>query len=242
MKDYTDREHLLPKESEKFSKDVDYSRLLRQAAFELMGTFMFMCVIYFCKGDVTKFVFGFWVILTLFGRYSGAHVNPAITLGFYVYESDFVGGLSKLFLYWGAQFLGALLGALMSRNLFLEAVYVGVPTDQGVLQVIFSEFFFTGTFCFVILYVCSKVTSPSDKAPINCALIVSWFYVVVNAGSQLSGAAYNPAILTVLNTIAYEVQDPLAIQYLGYMITAELAGVAVFALIFKYVFEAYFEK
>lgn len=212
--------------------------LWKQVVYELIGTFMFMLVIYFCKGDVTKFVFGFWVILCIFGGYSGAHVNPAITLGFYVYEKNLILGLPKLFLYWVAQFAGSIAGAFLSKRFFTAAVYV-VPTNQSVGDVMYTEFFFTGTFLFVILWVCSKHTSPSPYGPLNCGVIVCWFYVIVHAGSSVSGAAYNPAILSVLNFIAYESTDPKALGYIGYMISAELIGVVIFALIFSWFFEPF---
>jgi glycerol uptake facilitator-like aquaporin len=216
--------------------------LLKQAVYEMIGTFMFMSVIYYCKGDVAKFVFGFWVILTIFSQLSGAHVNPAVTLGFYIYEQKYSEGLNKLLLFWLAQFLGAFLGATVTKGLFPDVVYVGVPTDQPLSYIMYSEFFFTGTFIFVILWVCSKVTTPSPYSPINCGVIVGWFYFIVNAGAQLSGAAYNPAILAVLNTIAYEVQDPSAIKYLGYMIGSELAGAAVYAYFFYAFFEPFVRR
>lgn len=248
MKDNTEQEQLINNQFAK-SDAIDSTKkeapsafscdLLKQSAYELIGTFMFMSVIYFCKGDVAKFVFGFWVILSIFGRFSGAHVNPAITLGFYVYEGDYITGIPKLLLYWIAQFIGALSGALVTKKFFSDVVYVGVPTNQPLADIMYSEFFFTGTFLFVILWVCSKETSPTPYSPINCGIIVGWFYLIVNAGSSLSGAAYNPAILTVLNTIAYHVKDAKAIHYLGYMIGAEFAGVIIFALIFAWFFEPY---
>ncbi|MEY4919463.1 MAG: hypothetical protein RLZZ431_645, partial [Bacteroidota bacterium] len=190
--------------------------------------------------DVTKFIFGFWVLLSVFGKFSGAHVNPAITFGFYIYEGHLVSGFPKLILYWIAQFAGAFLGGLVSRRLLPDVVYVGVPTQSHLWDILYSEFVFTGTFCFVILWVCSKYTSPSNIGPINCGIIVAWFYMIVNAGAQLSGAAYNPAILTVLNVYAYEYKDKKAIKYLYSMIGAEFAGVLVFAIIFKLFFENYY--
>jgi glycerol uptake facilitator-like aquaporin len=197
-----------------------------------------MCAIYFCKGDVTKFIFGMWVILTVFGRFSGAHVNPAITMGFFIHDGNYYRGFIKLLFYWVGQFFGALAGAMVSRGFYKDLVYVTVPVDQSLFHVVYTEFFFTGCFLFVILYVCSPITTVSKSAPINCAVIVGWFYFLVNAGATISGAAYNPAILAVLNILATTV-DSKSIQYIIYMIGAQLVGAIVFALIFRYLFEAY---
>jgi len=246
MKDINENDNLIPKDQKQEDIPKQESAiscdLMKQTLFELVGTFMFMSIIYYCKGDVAKFVFGFWVILSLFGGFSGAHVNPAITLGFYVYEGRWGAGIPKLLLYWIAQFLGALAGAEVTKRFFKDVVYVGVPTNHPLADIMYSEFFFTGTFLFVILWVCSKHTSPTPYSPINCGIIVGWFYLIVNAGASLSGAAYNPAILTVLNLIAYEVKDPKAIQYLGYMISSELCGVIIFSLIFSWFFESYIKN
>jgi aquaporin Z len=233
-------EHLLESKIDEKPK-VDFMKLLKMSIYEFIGTFMFMSIIYYCNGDVTKFIFGFWVILSLFGGFSGAHVNPAITLGCYIYDHDWINGLYKLFAYWIVQFTGALFGALITKRFFTDLVYVGVPTNMSLGSVMYSEFFFTGTFLFVILWVCSNITTPTKLAPIKCAMIVGWFYMIVNAGSKLSGAAYNPAILFVLNYIAYEIKDPKALGYVGYMVISEFLGVVVFAFAFKYCFESYYK-
>jgi glycerol uptake facilitator-like aquaporin len=219
----------------------DIMGLLFQTIYESIATFLFVCCIYFCQGDVSKFIFGMWVILVLFGQFSGAHVNPAITLAFYIFEANWANGLIKLAFYWVGQFLGAFVAALIAREFYKNSVYVGVPTTSSLFMVMYSEFFFTGTFAFVILYVCSQVTHPSKNSPMNCAIIVGWFYLIVNAGSQFSGAAYNPAVLTVLNSLAVG-QDTKAVRYLLAMIGSQLLGVMLFAVIFKYLFENYIKK
>jgi glycerol uptake facilitator-like aquaporin len=246
MKDNTEQEQLIsnhvakPEIAEPKKEESAIScDLWKQSLFEFVGTFMFMSIIYYCKGEIGKFIFGFWVILTIFSGFSGAHVNPAVTLGFYVFEGNWMVGLPKLLMYWTAQFLGALTGAEVTKRFFSDVVYVGVPTNQPLVDIMYGEFFFTGTFLFVILWACSKETSPTPYAPINCGIIVGWFYLIVNAGASLSGAAYNPAILTVLNCIAYQSKDPKAIHYLGYMIGSECAGAIIFAFIFSCFFEPY---
>ena len=205
--------------------------------YETIAMFMFVIIIYYCHAEVGKFVFGFWIILTLFGSLSGAHVNPAITLGFYIYEQKFLDGLPKLLLYTAGQFIGALLGALVSRPFANKDVYVVNDFHYGAVSVFWAEFFFTGTFLFVILFVCSAKINLKEGSCLKCAIIVSWFYAIVNAGSTLSGAAYNPAILTILNGLAHYDNNKGAINYLPVMIPAELLGVTAFSLIFKYCFE-----
>jgi glycerol uptake facilitator-like aquaporin len=220
----------------------EFSNVLKAAIFEMAAMFMFVNVIYFCQADVGKFIFGMWVILVLFGQFSGAHVNPAVTLGFYCYEGEYRKGLVKLLLYWLFQFAGAAIGAAISREFYKKLIFVSVPTNRGIAEVMFSEFVFTGTFIFVILFVCSLITRPTKNSGWNCAVIVGWFYTIVQAGAHISGAAYNPAVLTILNLFAYESTESKALHYIVLMIVAQLLGVISHAYIFKYGFEKYIKN
>lgn len=221
-------------------EEEDFSTLLKKASFEGFATFFFMISIYFSGGDIKVFIFGMWAILCCFGIVSGAHVNPAITFGFYIYEAKWLNGGVKFILYFIFQTLGCVLGALIARVIVgLDPVYVVVPKSQN-FNVYFAEFFFTGSFFFFIAYVVDPKIKVTEHGPIQCALIVGWFYLIVNAGSVLSGAAYNPAVLLVLNVIAAINGKNNATSHIPLMIVAELLGVAVFALIFKYVFKSYY--
>jgi len=223
--------------------DKTLGRKLGEASFEGLATFLFMCAIYFSKGRIEIFIFGMWVILSCFGGISGAHVNPAITLGFYAIQGDYFHGLTKLFLYTVFQMLGCVLGALLAYYLILEEIiyiqpYEGVSTGN----IFFSEFFFTGTFFFFIAFVCHEKHPPSTIVPVNTGIIVSWFYLIVNAGSKLSGAAFNPAVLITLNALARFGANKLqAFSNVWIMVAAELLGVLVFAYIYKLLFVPFYE-
>jgi len=219
----------------------DVIEILKKASFEGFATFFFMISIYFSQGDIHIFIFGMWAILCCFGVVSGAHVNPAITFGFYIYEAKWLSGLLKFFLYFLFQVTGCIIGALVARVIVeLHPVYVVVPKTDD-FNVYFGEFFFTGTFFFFIAYVVDPKIKVTEHGPIQCALIVGWFYLIVNAGSVLSGAAYNPAVLSVLNVIAHINGIQNAAKHIPFMILSELLGVAVFALIFKYVFKRFYD-
>jgi len=221
-------------------KPSEYMTDLKGAIWDMIGTFIFVCCIYYTKGDVTKFIFGFWAILVVFGKVSGSHVNPAISIGIYIYSCKFVEKFPKLIFYIIGQFVGAYLACLLCRQFYPQPVYVAVPTNKSIFEIFYGECLFTGTFLFVILFVTTDYTAPVKGAPMGCAVIIAWFYVIVQAGSNISGAAYNPAILTVLNVVAYNSTDPLAIQFLFYMVSAEVLGAIIFALLFKFVFESYY--
>jgi len=219
------------------------SRKLGEASFEGLATFLFMCAIYFSKGKIEIFIFGMWVILSCFGGLSGAHVNPAITLGFYSIQGDYIHGLVKFFLYLAFQMLGCTLGALLAYYL-VQSELIYIHPYQGVSEgnIFFSEFFFTGTFFFFIAFVCHEKYPPSNIVPVNTGIIVAWFYLIVNAGSKLSGAAFNPAVLITLNTLArFGAAKTEAFNHVWIMIGAQFAGVLVFGLIFKFIFVPFYE-
>lgn len=223
--------------------DKPFIKKLGEASFEGLATFLFMCTIYFSKGKIEVFIFGMWVILSCFGGISGAHVNPAITLGFYAIQGDYGHGLLKLLLYSAFQLVGCILGAFLAFYVVqTEVIYIQPYEGVGEGNIFFSEFFFTGTFFFFIAFVCHEKYPPSNIIPVNTGIIVSWFYLIVHAGSKLSGAAFNPAVLITLNALArFGAHRTGAFAHVWVMIGAQLLGVLVFGLIFKLIFVPFYE-
>ena len=96
--------------------------------------------------------------------------------------------------------------------------------------------FFTGTLFFVIIVVSFPQTTPSSKGYVNALFVVCWFFVIVNAGALISGAAFNPAVLFCMNSIAYfagNVEARRDFSKLISMIIAQFTGVIIFAYIYK---------
>lgn len=217
-------------------------RKFGEAGFEFFATFLFMFSIFFARGDVKIFAFGFWVILTVFGGISGAHVNPAITLGFYITEQDWVYGLMKMGLHIVAQFLGCILGVLVGYP-FLgseEMFFIGSGIHSHG-RAFFGEFILTGTFFFIIAIVCHPKHPPTNLAPVNCLIIVAWFYMAALEGGKLSGSAFNPAVLLAINLTASMTKGSATRYNLGVMILGEFLGVIVFALIYKFIYCPFWE-
>lgn len=211
------------------------SIVMYKAMFELFATFLFIFIIILCQKDITKFILGMWIILIVFGSLSGAHLNPAISLGFYINKGKYSSGLFKFAMYVIAQFLGCYLGILASFLMTGKIDYLKIP-DRNILQVLFSEMFFTGTLFFLIIVVSFPQTTPSSKGYINALFVVCWFFVIVNAGALISGAAFNPAVLFTMNSIAYfvGVEDAKRnFSKLISMIIAQFTGVIIFAYIYK---------
>ena len=217
--------------------------------YEIFATFLFVMTICFCNGDVNKFVFGFFVILVLFEKCSGPHLNPCFTIAFTIYFKKFnIRGLIEMFLFILCQVIGAYAGGLLSIAIKTVSKnfppFVRINDDVSDLSIFFTEFFFTGSFMFVILFVISDVTKPSKNLVTNCGIIICWFYMIVQAGAAISGAAYNPANLIVLNTLTFWLGDKenskVAMEDVGIMLLAEFTGSIIFTILFKFVYEPFY--
>jgi glycerol uptake facilitator-like aquaporin len=92
---------------------------------ELIGTFVFLSTIIFSVGlsssDITnlfKIGFGLIIAIAIFGKITGGHFNPAVSIMFFLNNQL---SIDKLFLYIIAQIAGGVLALLlfkfMSKNI-----------------------------------------------------------------------------------------------------------------------------
>lgn len=128
---------------------------------------------------------------------SGAHINPAVTLAVLVTDSEF--GIDTALMYWGGQFLGAFIGAVIVWLHYLPhwaetedpglklAVFSTGPAIRNTTSNLISEIIGT----FVLVFAVFAIGGPS--APIT-PLVVG--FLVVGIGLSLGGPtgyAINPA-------------------------------------------------
>lgn len=169
---------------------------------ELVGTFILVfvdaggAVIADLAGDsevtaaARAIASGFTVMALIFsfGHVSGAHINPAVSLAFYLRG---VFPLCRLPAYWAAQLLGAVLAAGLLVLLFGAAIAAVVnEPPMGVLRGLGMEIVLTALLITVILSTAQrmKVTGPNAAIPVGatvalCALIAR----------PVSDAVMNPA-------------------------------------------------
>ncbi len=134
--------------------------------------------------------FGLVVLATIYaiGDVSGAHINPAVTLGFW-----FAGRLERrrVFPYISSQCLGALLASGILRLLFRDHLTLGATQPSGSsAQSFFLEVILTWFLMFVILSVSS---GSKEKGLMAGVAIGSVIALEALLGGPISGASMNPA-------------------------------------------------
>ena len=176
------------------------------------------------------------------GTVSGAHVNPAVTLGFVVSGRM---SITEAIGYWGAQFLGGIVGALVLYGIVSGAPGytrsgVGLGTNGwgpkvsmvgiGLGGAFATEVVITFVFVLVVLVATSRVGSPGF-AGLAIGLGLTAVHLV---GIPLTGTSVNPA--RSLGPALIVGHKALAQVWL--FIVAPLVGGALAALVYRYLVPA----
>jgi MIP family channel proteins len=176
-------------------------RLLSACVAEGIGTFTLVfagggaiVIDSVSNGQITHvgvgLVFGLVVAAMIYatGHLSGAHLNPAVTLGF-VLARHFP--LRRMAAYWLAQVLGAIAAALGLRLLFGDVAHLGATLPSGpVWQSFALEALLTFFLMFVIMAVATDTRAVGQAAALAIGATVG--LCALFAG-PISGASMNPA-------------------------------------------------
>ncbi len=135
-------------------------------------------------------VFGL-VVMTMIqtlGDVSGAHLNPAVTLGFWAARRF---PLRDVAPYAGAQCGGAILASTLLRVLFPEADGLGATTPSGGLA---ASFALEVVLTFFLMFVILGVTSGAEEKGLYAGIAIG-ATVALGAlfGGPVSGGSMNPA-------------------------------------------------
>ena len=122
------------------------------------------------------------------GHVSGAHFNPAVTVGFTVGRHF---PLKEAPIYWASQLVGAGIGALSLRALFGEVGIMGGTVPRGSTL---ESFGFEIPLTFILMFVIMAVATDSRAQGAHAALAIG-ATVALNSifGGPISGASMNPA-------------------------------------------------
>jgi aquaporin Z len=131
------------------------------------------------------------VMVYMGGHVSGAHYNPAVTLGLVLRGKLPAGQLAP---YWIAQLLGAIVASFVVQ-LMLGKTFAPAPGPGfGALPALLGELLFTFALVLVVLHV---ATSPATAGNSYYGLAIG-FTVMAGAwaAGPVSGGAFNPAVGT----------------------------------------------
>jgi len=173
----------------------DIGKFILGAFFEVFGSFLFIVAV-LIGASAEAAIICFFVVITIISPFSGGHVNPAVTFAFYIYDFKLLAGIPKLILYTLAQLGGGAL-ALYYVEEVKESDVISIFKQDIDMRIWVTEFFFTGTFIFVILYSCSKITGFHGQRVLTCGLIASWLYYAATSAGKRGVGSLNPAILTI---------------------------------------------
>lgn len=176
-------------------------KLVREATAEGIGTFMLVFVgagaVALNPGNLLVAALAHGLILVAiiatYGHISGAHVNPAVTLGV------LIGGkidLNRAMIYWVAQLLGAAIAMVVLRIVVTDAAALKTlgqtaPAHEDVneLHIIIIE----GVLTFFLVSAVFQVGLYGHNANLAPLLIGLTLAGCILLGGPLTGASLNPA-------------------------------------------------
>ena len=194
-----------------YGSQIDASHLVGAAISELVGTFILVFggtavavgailarptagAAYDSLAVALAFGLALAAVVAAIGHVSGAHVNPAVTLGMAA-AKQFPWNYAPIYV--GAQLVGAVLAALATWLTFggparSEAKLAATYPAQGVgdLQAFLVEILITFILVFVVMAVATDERAPAAIAPIAVGFALA---VGVFIAGPVTGGSVNPA-------------------------------------------------
>lgn len=201
---------------------------MNKYVMELVGTFFLVftigcTVVGNGAGDLAPLAIGSVLMVMVFagGHISGAHYNPAITLGVWMRGKCPAKDVAP---YMISQVLGAVLAALAVR--YLKAGTVVTPMNLAIGPALLAEFLFTFALVFVVL---NTATSKDTSGNSFYGLAIG-FTVLAGAFAvgNISGGAFNPGVAVGITVMGLAAWPSIWIYLL-----AEFAAGAAAAFLFK---------
>ena len=172
--------------------------------------------------------FGLIVLAMIYavGDVSGAHLNPAVTLGFFA-ARRFPG--RWVLPYVGSQCLGAVVASGVLRAMFPSDATLGatVPSGGAAIQSFVMEFILTMLLMFVIL---SVSTGSNEKGVLAGVAVGSVIALAALFAGPVSGASMNPARSLAPALVAWRLEQLWV--YLTAPVLGAVAGVVAHRLVY----------
>ena len=155
---------------------------------ELIGTFFLVFVITL-TGNPIAIGSILMVMVYMGGHISGAHYNPAVTLGVLIRKKI---ETKEAIVYMAFQVIGAFLAALLYYLIYGKSFAPAPDPGFNILKSVLIE----GTFTFALVMVVLNVTThKKTEGNSYYGLAIGFtFLAAVFAGGPISGGAFNPAV------------------------------------------------
>jgi aquaporin Z len=195
---------------------------------EFIGTFFLVLtigctVIVTGAGPLAPLAIGSALMVMIFagGHISGAHFNPAVTLGVWLRGKCEAKDVAP---YMVSQIIGGVLAAFAVKILKGDAAVT--PMQLATVPALLAEFLFT----FALVYVVLNVATAKGTSGNSFYGLAIGFTVMVGAFSvgNISGGAFNPAVAVGISVMRLSAWPNIWIY-----LVAEFAGAAVAAGTFK---------
>jgi aquaporin Z len=197
--------------------------LIRKCIVELIGTFFLVFVIGCVSSQahvlLAPLAIGATLMVMIFagGHISGAHYNPAVTLGVWIRGK--CTGVEAAF-YVVAQVIAAVAAAIVVPILFGHTITAGATGST--VQVILAEFL--GTFALVYT-VLNVATAPATAGNSFYGLAIGFtVFVQAVAVGSVSGGAFNPAVAVGASLLGALKTQSLLIYWLSELVAAAAAA------------------
>lgn len=202
--------------------------IMKKFLAEMIGTFGLVLV---GAGSIAIALPHLWIsiafgvivtaMILIFGNTSGAHINPAVSIGFYFFQKD-----KKVLMYIPFQLLGGLLAGLALLVFLPENVTYGetMPTS-GIWQTFIIEVFIT-----FILMLSILVVIETNNLRIIALVVGFVVFLAAFFAGPFTGASMNPA-RSLGPAVVSDTLNVLWIYFLAPTIGASLA--VPFYLFFK---------
>ncbi len=201
---------------------------MKKVIAEVIGTFalvFFGCAtILFMGAEVgligVSFAFGLAVVAMAYGigPISGAHLNPAVSLGAMLGGRM---GVSEMIQYWVAQVIGGLLAAGVLMAMGADVGAAATTPGAGISAALIYEIVATFIFVTVILGA-TQDGAPSSTAGLAIGLTLVMIHL---AGIKISGASVNPARSIATNIFNAGELANIWIYLVGPLLGGAIAGV-----------------
>ena len=195
--------------------------------YEALGTMMLMFAINIQAGSTAFGQFGIafmlFACLLIGGPITGAHYNPAVTIGVFITNKHWKEDFAMFAVMISAQFVGSVMGvflvwvSLINKTGLVPVTRESIPTSEMVelLPLVPTQ---TGWNCFQIELICTftfvminllvktQKTSPTSDGFLSCLGVAFTLLAMITISGQKTGGCINPAVAfgqTILEWIQY---------------------------------------